>query len=284
MGRCYRRSYVPMKQSRVEAIRALLVQELESAEATVTVRTPIFSLPSLASFFQLRALRPVMAVLVLVVFGTSSLLKVASASLPGDTLYTIKLVREQAQVLLTRDSNERAKLSVQFAVNRADEVNRVIQRDEPREQKAARLSTAVAGLEQHVADATGALAATGEKKELARVVEEGAEQIVTLLSEAKGEADKHNGAIANEVTRALGAMNDTKDLVEMTANPPTTLATSVVVAATTSDEATNVIERPRTQQPVILLHAAQSVSSLPIAESVIGVGSALPFAVSVQSE
>ena len=155
MGRCYRRSYVSMEQSRVESIRALLVQELNAVEAPVTIEaTPIFSFPSFAWFFHLPALRPVLAVLVLSIFSVGSLLKVASASLPGDTLYTVKLVREQALVRLAADETARTKLAVQFAVNRADEVRQVVAREEPREQKAQRVALAVAGLQAQVTTAS----------------------------------------------------------------------------------------------------------------------------------
>ena len=134
MGRCYRRSYVPMSQSRVKAIRALLVrelssasQELETAKAPVAVPAgPRFSIfQSFASFFYITALRPVIAVLVLSVFSIGSLLKVASASLPGDALYTVKLVREQALVRLAADNTGRANIAVGFSVTTADEIGQV---------------------------------------------------------------------------------------------------------------------------------------------------------------
>ncbi|MBI4281717.1 hypothetical protein HY625_02720 [Candidatus Uhrbacteria bacterium] len=305
MGRCYRRSYVPMKQSRVESIRALLVhelssasQELEVADASVAVRMPIFSFPSFAEFFHLNlnVLRPVLAVLVLGVFGVGSLMRVASASLPGDTLYTVKLAKEQAQVLLTRDDSDRAKLSVQFAIERADEVKRVVASSEPREQKAMRLAVATTGLTAQVTQATDALVASQNKKEFVAVMEEGAGQIVTLLHDAKNEAAKGNGIVSKEVDKALSAMTETQELVQIAAHPPTVLAVSVpvqradsnAVQAAPNEKSFTPVSVTTAKHPIgqsaALIYPAQSVFSLPMAESVgRELGGDLPIAGSIQS-
>ncbi len=296
MGKTYR-SWEPRRQ-RVSATWNFLVQELESADAPVTVHAPIFSLPSFAEFFHLNlnVLRPVLAVLVLGVFGVGSLMRVASASLPGDTLYTVKLVKEQAQVFLTRDDGDRAKLSVQFAIERADEVKRVVASTEPREQKAVRLAVATTGLTAQMAQATDALVASQNKKDFSAVMEEGAGQIVTLLNDAKNEAAKGNGIVAKEVDKALSAMTETKELVEIAAHPPTTLVSSVPVpqgdgnvlqatAIEKSVSASPVLSVKRfTGQSATLIYPAQSVFSLPMAESVgREFGGDLPIAESIQS-
>lgn len=309
MGRCYRRSYVSVSQSRVEAIRALLVQELAPLEIARPTgpsgaRARARFLTGFASLFHIPALRPVLAVLVLSIFSVGSLLKVASASLPGDALYTVKLVREQALVRLAPDNTARAKLAVQFAVTRADEVRQVVAREEPRERKAASIALAVAGLQEQVTTATDALATTADKKELTSLMKEGTQQIVTLLNDAKNEAIKNNGVIAHEVDTVFTAMSETQALVEQSANPPTTLALSVpievaFVAAPVSDSPpykggsdlpagrqggglgeVQPIEMVR--QPISLVNPAQSVFSLPIAQGIASEEN-LPMAVSIGS-
>lgn len=290
MGKTYR-SWEPRRQ-RVEATWNFLVQELESADAPVAVRMPIFSLPSFANFFHMNVsvLRPVLAVLVLGVFSVGSLMRVASASLPGDTLYTVKLAKEQAQVLLTRDNSDRAKLSVQFAIERADEVKRVVASTEPREQKAVRLAVATTGLTTQVAQATDALATLSDKKALVSVMQEGAGQIVTILHDAKNEAAKGNGIVAKEVDKAISAMTETQELVQIAAHPPTTLALSVpaevVIVPTSMPDFQKELQLRSIseviRQPASLIHPAQSVFSLPMAESIAS-GENLSMAQSIQS-
>ena len=288
MGRCYRRSYVPISPSRVEAIRALLVQELQKAETPVIATvTPRFNFSALREIFHIQTLRPVLAVFVIGIFTAGSLLQVALASLPGDTLYTVKLVKEAAQVRLAVDEKARTKLAVQFAINRADEVRQVVKREESNERKEERIAVAVAGLQQHVGKATDQLVALTDKKELANAVEEGAAQIVSLLSEASEDAQKNDGVVAEEVSKALAAITETRDFIALAANPPTMLVQSVIQTA----QAVNIpiptvptirIKQKISEQPAVLVNPAQSVFALPLAMSIASPGN-LPYAVSVGS-
>ena len=288
MGRCYRRSYVPISPSRVEAIRALLVQELQKAETPVIVQSVMrFNFSVLREIFHIQTLRPVLAVFVIGIFTAGSLLQVALASLPGDTLYTVKLVKEAAQVRLAVDEKARTKLAVQFAINRADEVRQVVKREESNERKEERIAVAVAGLQQHVGKATDQLVALTDKKELANAVEEGAAQIVSLLSEASEDAQKNDGVVAEEVSKALAAITETRDFIALAANPPTMLVQSVIQTA----QAVNIpiptvptirIKQKISEQPAVLVNPAQSVFALPLAMSIASPGN-LPYAVSVGS-
>lgn len=53
-------------------------------------------------------------------------IRVAKDTKPGDSLYAAKLFKEQTQLVLTFDEKEKAKLGIEFAKNRVEEMNKVL--------------------------------------------------------------------------------------------------------------------------------------------------------------
>jgi hypothetical protein len=303
MGRCYRRSNVSMEKERTEAIRSILVTELEKTAVPEVVQVPVHAL-SLRTLFHNFVhgvtLRPVIATFVVLLIGAGALSTVAEASLPGDSLYTVKLVKERARVKLTVNQTNRAVLQTHLAKKRANEVRAVITRDEPREVKKERLRVAVQGLEGSVKEATETLVTLSEKKVLAEVVERETAVMVELLSAAKIDALESNGEVAETVGDALAFVAETNELVRIAASPPDALASSVAALQGREEVSEEDIEaeggavseerialtipqvRSISSKRVTLLNPALSVSSVPFATSVHSPQN-LPYAQSVQS-
>ena len=68
----------------------------------------------------------VFAAIVLLIGGTSyASVQAAKKTVPGDTLYVAKVISEKAQLALTFDESAKAKLNLEFAGNRAEELAQV---------------------------------------------------------------------------------------------------------------------------------------------------------------
>ena len=72
------------------------------------------------SLFQQRLLEPAVVMLFVLVFSISSSLVVNASfySLPGDSLYPVKLALENAQVAITPDEERQVELKIEFAQKR----------------------------------------------------------------------------------------------------------------------------------------------------------------------
>jgi len=68
----------------------------------------------------------VAAIIILVFSGGVASLKAANNSKPGDSLYIAKIISEKTQLALTFNEKDKAKLSIEFAGNRVEEINQVI--------------------------------------------------------------------------------------------------------------------------------------------------------------
>ncbi len=80
-------------------------------------------------------------VLVVVLGGGIMSLKAAQNTKPGDSLYIAKIISEKARSSLTFDEKEKARLSVEFASNRAKEIKQVLrENDNNKEEKVEKLT------------------------------------------------------------------------------------------------------------------------------------------------
>lgn len=92
---------------------------------------------------------PVLAVLsVLVIIAGGSIVSVSAAeqALPGDFFYPIKLVQEQAQLILAKSKTEKLKLKTGFVERRVKEIQAIAASDEPK--KNERIKAAAESLRQ----------------------------------------------------------------------------------------------------------------------------------------
>jgi len=70
------------------------------------------------------------AILVVVLGGSVLSIKAAKETKPGDSLYIAKIVSEKTQLALTFDNTSKAKLNLQFAGNRAEELAKITEAPE----------------------------------------------------------------------------------------------------------------------------------------------------------
>ena len=73
--------------------------------------------------------QPTLAAIFIFVFLTGGALasvKVAGNTKPGDSFYVAKIINEKTQLALTFDEKEKAKLGLEFAANRVEEMNKVL--------------------------------------------------------------------------------------------------------------------------------------------------------------
>ena len=78
-------------------------------------------------------LKPVLAVFLIfsiVSYASISTVQAARASLPGDTLYSVKLGLEKAQVGLAFSETKKTELEISFATTRLQEVSEILENEE----------------------------------------------------------------------------------------------------------------------------------------------------------
>ncbi len=103
-------------------------------------------------------LRPVTvlgAMFVLVFGGWITSVNASLQSVPGDTLYNLKIATEKAQIAFAGAGETKVKLQLDFAGRRVEEVARIL--ETPSERKAERLGVAVAELKKGVTTAQESL-------------------------------------------------------------------------------------------------------------------------------
>lgn len=159
------------------------------------------------------ALQPVMVVVLaftLVTGGWVTSVSAASNSLPGDALYTVKLVSEKTQLRLAYWSDDPlvvTGLQVSFAKRRINEIQAVSELTD--EDKQERIGKAVAGFKKGIAAVRASLVQT---------VEEQPEQVAAIAKEIKEQGtdlveaiERAEGTVSQEVALELA---DAKNVVE----------------------------------------------------------------------
>jgi hypothetical protein len=122
---------------------------------------------------------PVLATLSIIgiIFGGSfASVRAAENSLPGDMLYTVKLVTEQTRLALEKSKTEKVKLKVEFTRRRAEELKTVSQNDDS--DKSKRVSIAADLLKQdfntlkeQLADAKQTVGDSDSSEDIRNVIE-----------------------------------------------------------------------------------------------------------------
>lgn len=123
----------------------------------------------------------VLVVLVLVA-GASATVAVAQESLPGDTLYPVKVNLEDVQARLSRDAAAEARLHLSFAERRLDEIARLIA-----DQRYDDIAIATSEFESRIQAAIDSLLAVAagnpaEAQELARQISDALARYAQVLS------------------------------------------------------------------------------------------------------
>jgi len=104
------------------------------------------------NLFQQRLMRPALAVVVLfgLTLGYNATVSVANSSLEGDILYTVKTAQERVQLALTFSQEREAKLHIDFAERRLDELNRLSQQTGDSQKKVKKITKTAANLSKEV--------------------------------------------------------------------------------------------------------------------------------------
>jgi len=83
--------------------------------------------------------------------GTIASVRVAKNTKPGDSLYIAKIASEKTQFALTFDQKEKAKLGIEFANNRVEEINQVLAESDGNK-KEEKVDTLINDLKSQISD------------------------------------------------------------------------------------------------------------------------------------
>lgn len=137
----------------------------------------------------------VFGILVLIFGGTFASVRAAENSLPGDSLYMVKLVTEQTQIAFERSKTEKTKLKVSFTRRRIEELKKILSATGGVDNKEERVSRAVEILKQDFSTLKNQLADVeniegGSKRDTidaAKAVDQEVVEAVQALKDSKKE-------------------------------------------------------------------------------------------------
>jgi len=135
---------------------------------------------------------PVLAVttiLAVLLGGSLASVSAAERSLPGDSLYPLKLVTEQARLVMTQEKSKRVRLKAEFTKRRVKELKTIltepVTRKEERAGKAAEiLKQDLHTLKQQLSDVKSA-GVDRDAAEAAKAIDKDVVEVMNALSEAK---------------------------------------------------------------------------------------------------
>ena len=178
----------------VRATRETLVMQightLPLGEAMISERAHAYVRFISASRIGELVRRPVMAVISLVaVLAGGSMLSVSAAerALPGDVFYGLKLVSEQAQLVMAGTKQDQLKLKTHFTERRVNELQQVAKDDSRRSQVAQVaeiLKRDLNTMKQQLADVTKEVPAENAVA-AARMIDQKTNEVINALQETK---------------------------------------------------------------------------------------------------
>jgi len=147
------------------------------------------AVPGMFTDLVARPIAFVAMVFVMVLGGWIGGVNASLETLPGDTLYPIKLASERAQLTLA-SSGAKARLHAEFATRRVNEVAKLVQSDD--NDKAERIQEALDGFQVQmdgVGDSLKDAHDDDEVVELARVIEQKSDELEAVLEMSDEELD-----------------------------------------------------------------------------------------------
>lgn len=123
------------------------------------------------------AVRPAMAVLVMIVLvlsGSIATVSAAKGSLPGDALYPVKLAGEQVKLALAANEVDKAKVQLEIVGNRTNEIKKLVGKDSSTgkadniKKTVENFKTSVSAIQEHINKAS----AEGTTEDLVVLVKE----------------------------------------------------------------------------------------------------------------
>jgi hypothetical protein len=126
------------KESR-EILLSQISEGYSLTSATSSEQTVKFTISHYLRNFFHQPVLVVIAILLVVLGGGIFSLNAAQDTKPGDSLYIAKIISEKAQLAITFDEEEKAKLGIEFASNRAKEITQILSDVDNEEEKTAKV-------------------------------------------------------------------------------------------------------------------------------------------------
>jgi hypothetical protein len=165
---------------------------MPSAETAARQKSlPVFRMIYLRLARAMRA--PVIATLsisTIALGGSIASVSAAESAIPGDALYSVKLVTEQARLAFTTDPNDKMVLKSEFTMRRVDELHTIVttsvdNKDERAAQATEILKRDLDTLKQQLVDAQADSDDTRKAADAAKTVDKNTMEIVRGLDDAK---------------------------------------------------------------------------------------------------
>ncbi len=138
----------------VSANRDILMRQINPQNKVTEYKPVHYYADYFNQAFRQQFLRPaMMAILVFgAYFGYSAMSLVAKASLPGESLYPIKVLGEQIQLVATIGDENKVKLKMDFISRRGDELQQLAKKPDDPKTKSQNISTTVKKITAEVQD------------------------------------------------------------------------------------------------------------------------------------
>lgn len=164
------------------------------------------------------AARPVMAMasIVVLVLGSGLSVSASQLALPGDALYGLKIASEKVQVALTFDKKESAKMHVELAGKRINEIKKIKENADSVEKKAKKINVAMDKFKEEISTAQNKLENLNKESspeatvEVAKIIDNKATEYQKDLVTATNELPELNDATQN-INQSLDLADKTSD-------------------------------------------------------------------------
>lgn len=200
-------------QQKIELSSSLQIAQLLSNIPKANIPTPtkqyryaqkVSVLTKFIQFLSSNRMAVTVAMFAILITGSYSTYHAAENSLPGDKLYGIKLIGEEARINLTFDQDKVANLHLALAEKRLDETKRVIEINDPAQEAAAivALTNQTEKTFSAVSEiATAKAVSQNDSRLLNNLVAINKEQKSVLENASKSESTKESAEVALSATK-----------------------------------------------------------------------------------
>lgn len=183
---------------------------MPTAELAAKQRVPFFSSLYRSLVEKLRG--PALAITSItgiVLGGSIASVSAAEQALPGDVLYSVKLVTEQARLVFTVSAPDKVKLKSEFTKRRVEELKAIVSSDGPKKDERAGLAADVLKrdlntLKQQLTDVQEG-SEKNEAADAAKLVDQNSVEVVKALAETKEGLSQN---VKDKVTDAQAQASD----------------------------------------------------------------------------
>ena len=164
------------------------------------------------------AARPAMALMTVtaLVLGSGLSVSASQLALPGDALYGLKIASEKVQVALTFDKKESAKIHVELAGKRINEIKRIKENADSDERKVQKINVAMDKFKEEISTVQNKLenlkneSSVETTVEVAQIIDNKATEYQKDLVKATNELPELNDATLN-ISQSLDLADKTSD-------------------------------------------------------------------------